>query len=165
MINGVVAIEKNKGIGYNNSMPWPLLTEDMKWFKLLTTNNVIIMGSNTWKSIGKKLPNRINIVISRKNIVGADYTFENLESAILYSNLEYIDKEIYIIGGQQLYDSSMKIIEKFYITEIEENYQCDKFFNMDYVNKFFYNDKTIATYNSPIKFTIKSYTKYESSRI
>lgn len=159
MINGIVAIEKNKGIGYNNSMPWPFLSEDMKWFRHVTTNNIVIMGSNTWKSINKKLKDRTNIVISRYNVPNADHTFENLESAILYSNVEYLDKEIFIIGGQQLYDSCMHLINKFYITEIDKEYNCDKFFNLDYVNKNFKKVKIISSHQHPVNYTIKEYKK------
>ncbi len=158
MINCIVAVEKNQGIGYNNAMPWPFLSADMKWFKRLTVENVVIMGSSTWKSIKKKLPNRINIVISRNNAVGADHTFSSLESAILYSNVEYKDKEIFIIGGQQLYDSSMSIVDNFYITEIDQQFKCDKFFNLTYVIKNFKQVKIISTHQNPINYTIKEYT-------
>lgn len=159
MINAIVAIEKNNGIGINNKMPWPHLSNDMKWFKSLTTNNVVIMGSNTWRSLGKKLPNRTNIVISKYYTPEADHTFQNLESAILYSNVEYKDHEVFIIGGQQLYDSSMSIIDKFYVTEINDFFECDKFFNLDYVKKHFKNVKSIVKYNEPIEYTLKEYTK------
>lgn len=159
MINCIVAIEKNQGIGYNNSMPWPFLPDDMNWFKLLTSNNIVIMGSSTWKSLKKKLPNRINIVISKNNLYDCDHIFPSLESAIIYSNIEYKDKEIFIIGGQQLYDSSMSIIDNFYITEIDHDFKCDKFFNLDYVVKNYKQIKIISKYQTPINYTIKEYKK------
>ena len=159
MISSIVAIEKNQGIGYKNSMPWPTLSEDLKWFKSITLNNVVIMGSNTWRSLKKPLPNRINIVISKNVIDNADHVFQNIDAAILFSLVEYKDKEIFVIGGQQLYDSTMNIIDKFYITEINETYQCDKFFNFEYVKNHFNNIKIIASYTQPVNYTIKAYTK------
>lgn len=164
MINSIVAFEKNKGIGYNNAMPWPFLQDDLKYFKLLTTNNVVIMGSNTWKSLKyKPLPNRINIVLSKTHSYSgndrADHTFSDPESALIFCDKEYQDKEIFIIGGQQVYDITMPLIDRFFITEIDKEYTCDKFFNFDYVLKNFEKTKIIGNFNNPVNYTIKEYTK------
>lgn len=159
MINCIVAIEKNQGIGFNNQMPWPRLTQDLKWFKEKTTDNVIIMGRKTWESIGSKnLPNRINIVISSNFIDAADRCFSDTERALDFCKIFYPYKEVYIIGGSAIYDAFMNKIQRFYITEIEEHYTCDKFFDFSFVQKNFTNIKNIATFNDPIKFTIKEYT-------
>jgi dihydrofolate reductase len=82
MINAVVAVERDQGIGFEGSMPWPHLSKDLQWFKKLTSNQIVIMGSTTWKSLGcKPLPNRINVVLSRThNYSGqgaADHTFKS----------------------------------------------------------------------------------------
>ena len=73
MINCLVAVERNQGIGFEGQMPWPRLKGDMSWFREKTTDQIVIMGRKTWESIGgKNLPNRINIVISREFVEHAD---------------------------------------------------------------------------------------------
>jgi dihydrofolate reductase len=163
MINCIVAIEKNQGIGFNGLMPWPHLRGDMQWFKSKTTNQVIIMGSTTWKSLNcKPLPNRINVVLSKKeNYSGpgkADHTFDNPETALTFCLNEYFEKEIFIIGGSEIYNFYLPFVNKFYITEINESYNCDKFFNLAYVQTNFKNIKEVVQYNDPVNYIIKEYT-------
>lgn len=157
MINALVAVDKNQGIGYQGKMPWPYLKGDMNWFKTVTDNQIIIMGSTTYDSIGKLLPNRINVVISSKRYLG-DHTFNNCLNAISFCNVEYPDKEIFIIGGGTIYKTFMNLIQKFYVTEIDEEYLCDTFFNLDYVQKHFTNVRELAIFNEPVKYTIKEYS-------
>lgn len=159
MINCVVALEKSQGIGFQNSMPWPRLKQDLFWFKKLTLDNIVIMGSNTWHSLDYPLPDRINIVLSRFHQNGSTFSCINMDEALDLCNIRYPNKEIFIIGGQAVYDSTMNIIEKFYITEIDANYQCDKFFNLKYVQDRFTNVSTIQTHLEPVPFTIKEYSK------
>lgn len=156
MINCIVAVDKSHGIGFQGQMPWPHLKGDMQWFKRMTTGQVVIMGSTTYDSIGKPLPNRINVVISRKRILG-DHTFDDCGSALDYCSVEYPDKDIFIIGGGNIYRQYLDIIDRFYITEIDEEYQCDTFFNLEYVQKHFTKVKECATFVDPIKYTIKEY--------
>lgn len=166
MINCLVAVEKGQGIGFKGQMPWPHLKGDMSWFRNMTTGHIIIMGSNTWKSLGyKSLPNRINIVLSRSNHYSgngkADYTFSDADNAITFCNNEYPDKEIFIIGGGKVYQRYMNLIDRFYITEIDNEYECDTFFDLNYVQKNFTRVKEIAIFNEPINYKIKIYD-YES---
>jgi dihydrofolate reductase len=156
MINCLVAVDRNQGIGFQGQMPWPRLKGDMAWFKQMTTNQVVIMGSTTYNRLGKSLPNRINVVISRKRLIG-DHTFSDCNAALNYCFLEYPDKEIFIIGGGIIYRQYLDIIDRFYVTEIDEEYQCDTFFDLDYVQKNFKNIKECATFNDPLKYTIKEY--------
>ena len=111
MINCLVAVERNQGIGFEGQMPWPHLKGDMQWFKQMTTNQVVIMGSTTYDSLGKPLPNRINVVISRKRMLG-DHTFDDCGSALDFCALEYPDKEIFIIGGSAIYEQYFDIIDR-----------------------------------------------------
>jgi dihydrofolate reductase len=156
MINCLVAVERNQGIGFNGQMPWPRLKGDMDWFRRMTTNQVVIMGSTTYDSLGKPLPNRINVVISRKRELG-DHTFNNCGDALDFCAVEYPDKEIFIIGGSAIYEQYLDIIDRFYVTEIDADYQCDKFFDLTYVKKHFTKVKELAILNDPIKYTIKEY--------
>lgn len=159
MINCVVAVEQGQGIGYNGSMPWPHLRGDMKWFKELTTNQVVIMGSTTWKSLGKRLPNRVNMIIGRTPWDNSDHCYLTPADALTSCSLLYPDKEVFIIGGQALYDSMMHLVDRFYVTEIEQQYQCDKFFNLTHVQTNFPNIKLHAEHNDPVNYKIKEYTK------
>ncbi len=163
MINGIVALERSQGIGYNNSMPWPHLKNDMLWFRKITTNSIVIMGSKTWDSIGNPLPGRINIVLSKsKNYNfygGADHTFSDPDTALAFCENEYPDKEIFIIGGSIIYDLYMPFINRFFITEIDADYKCDKFFNLKYVQNNFTKVTEHAKFIDPISYTIKEYSK------
>jgi dihydrofolate reductase len=156
MISCLVAVERSQGIGFNGQMPWPHLKGDMRWFKEMTTNQVVIMGSTTYKGLGKPLPNRINVVISRTGILG-DHSFSDCGSALDFCSLEYCDQDIFIIGGSAIYEQYLDIIDRFYVTEIDADYECDKFFNLAYVKKHFTKVKEHATFNDPIKYTIKEY--------
>jgi len=162
MVNCLVAVDKNQGIGFNGQMPWPHLKGDMSWFKNMTSGHVVIMGSTTWKSIGAKpLPNRVNVVLSKTTDYSgdtrADHTFSDPDTALVFCSNEYPDKEIFIIGGSTVYTTYLDIIDRFYITEIEESYQCDTFFDLEYVQKNFTKVQELAKFNDPIKYTIKEY--------
>jgi len=136
MIKLIVAVDKNYGIGKNNSLPWNI-TEDMKYFKEITlgsgnNSNVVIMGRNTWESIPKKfrpLSNRINIIIS--STVKLEYceqavVFKTLNEAYFYcfNKLKNIN-DIFIIGGKRLYEESFRTVQNLYITYIDHDYNCD----------------------------------------
>lgn len=157
MINCIVAIEEGHGIGYQGYMPWPRLPNDMHWFKTITTNQIVIMGSVTWGSLGKPLPNRINIVLSKNNRIPADHCFSDIDSAIEYCYTEYPEKEIFIIGGDSIYKQCMPKIDTFYITEISAKYECDRFFNFDFVTKHKKSCRIISTHTAPVEYTIKEY--------
>jgi dihydrofolate reductase len=161
MIYCLVAIEKSQGIGFEGQMPWPRLSGDMKWFKDRTTDNIVIMGSTTWRSLGKPLPNRINVVISSKLQVNATLTFSDPTQAIKEAAERYRGKDIYIIGGQQLYDSVKELVDVFYVTEIDASYTCDKFFDLEYVKEHCEEDEMRrfpATETTPA-YIIKEYTR------
>lgn len=135
----IVAFDKNYGIGKQNSIPWKLST-DLKNFRNITLNNVIIMGRNTWTSLPiKPLKDRINIVITNSTInTSFDNTFfvksfeEALTKAYTYK------KNIYIIGGKRVYESALKDEKcKFmYISQLEKDYNCDVFFPYEYIKYY-----------------------------
>ena len=160
MIAGIVATSSGGGIGYQNRMPWPFLIEDMKWFKSLTTNNVVIMGSNTWFSLPKKLPNRVNMIISKKMIPGSDHVYMTPEDAISSAEFLYPGKDIFIIGGQQLYDSTINLVNRFYVTSINHQYNCDRFFEIQKIKDKFNTEiihKVIESIDNIPSYTIKEY--------
>ena len=133
MIKMIVAMDKtNQAIGNKNKLLWDL-PEDMKFFRETTKNTIVVMGYNTYKSIGKPLPKRLNIVLSQNN------KEENTENLIFYNNfdklledLKNIDKTIFIIGGSQIYRLFLPYTEELYVTLIhkqnEELFEADTYF-------------------------------------
>ena len=160
MINAIVAVSSNQGIGLKGSMPWPHLSKDLQWFKRITANSVVIMGSVTWNSLPKKpLDQRINVVISQFKVKGADYCFRIPEAALVFAKDSFPEREIFIIGGQSLYNSTLDIVDKFYVTEIDKHFECDRFFNLGYVKEKFQKIIVHEHHTEPISFTMKEYTK------
>lgn len=127
MITIVVAMGKNREIGKENQLLWHL-PKDLKHFKEMTSNHPIIMGRKTYESIGKPLPNRTNIVISRKNdwfeegilIVGS------IKEAIKFA--KKIDENIFIIGGGNIYEQTIDLADKLEITLVDATLEADTFF-------------------------------------
>lgn len=119
--------KKNRVIGNKGDIPWMgSLPIDMKRVRDLTTNNAIIMGSNTYKSIGKPLPNRQNIVLSSKNIEidGVDVV-SSIEEA--FNSVEKA-RVPYIFGGASVYAATMDLVDKIYATEVYGDFEGDAFF-------------------------------------
>ena len=147
MFNLIACLDSKNGIGKDNSIPWKC-PEDLKYFKGLTENNIVVMGRKTFDSIDKKpLKNRFNIIIS-STLYKEDFTFENLsivkdfKSAL--NEIENFKKlngksiETFVIGGASIYQyflSTFKYqIKNIYITRINKNHDCDTFFPIKYIN-------------------------------
>lgn len=140
MINIIAAITDNNALGKDNKLLFRL-KKDMAHFKNITTDNVVIMGRKTYESIGKTLPNRVNIVLSRDMESNEDfYTFDSIEKAIEWSKENYPQKEIFIIGGASVYGKALKddIVDKLYMTKIKQTVEdADAFFpEIDYKRKW-----------------------------
>lgn len=123
---GVVAMAADRAIGINQSIPWRL-PEDMKLFKRLTMGHPILMGRKTWESLGRPLPGRQNIVLTRDS----DYTAE--EAVVIHDlselgTLELMDSEVMVIGGAQIYAHLLPKMKKLYVSEVEGNYAADTWF-------------------------------------
>lgn len=117
MITLIAAIAKNNALGYQNKLLWHL-PDDLKNFKNITQHNVVIMGRKTYESIGKPLPNRVNIVVSStlsSNNENLKIT-KNISEAIALAK-EY-HKEIFIIGGGKIYKESLPLADKLHLTLI-----------------------------------------------
>jgi len=112
----IVAVAENGVIGYQNTLPWHL-PEDLKNFRALTTGHHIIMGRKTYESLGRLLPGRTTVIVTRNpayKIEGA-LIAHTLEAAI---NLCQHDAEVFLIGGAELYLAGLSLASKLYITEI-----------------------------------------------
>jgi dihydrofolate reductase len=156
MIIGIVAIAEKFAIGKDGKLPWHY-SADLKFFKQTTLNNAVVMGFNTWKSIGKPLPKRLNIVISRSNSI------ENQPNVVLVRSKEeilalekYLDCNLFIIGGAQTYTEFADVIEKWIVTEIPETIsKADAFMPLDFLENF----KLEQTKNLEDNLEVKIYGK------
>jgi dihydrofolate reductase len=121
----VVAMDARRGIGVRNTLPWRL-PEDLAFFKRTTTGHTIVMGRKTFDSIGRPLPNRRNIIITRNadwRHPGAE-TANSLEGALRLAD----DEEIFVIGGAQIFAEALPLASRLIVTEIEKTFECDIFF-------------------------------------
>jgi len=128
MINLIVAISRNRVIGKENQLPWHL-PEDLKRFRLITNNNVVVMGRKTHLSIGKVLPNRLNVILSRDT---KWYNPLGDNCVVCYSVEEVIEKfkyrDLFIIGGSEIYNQFLPHTDKIYLTLIDKDFEGDTYF-------------------------------------
>lgn len=122
----IVAMARNRTIGVNNTLPWRC-PEDLKHFKALTMGHHMIMGRRTFDSIGKPLPGRTTVVVTRNNDLVAE------GCVIAHSLKEAItacagDEEIFIVGGADLYRQAIPLVDRMYITEIQQDVAGDAYF-------------------------------------
>jgi dihydrofolate reductase len=124
MIKLIVAISKNRVIGDSNKLIWNL-PADLKRFKEITTGHSIVMGRKTYESIGRPLPNRRNIIITRDNtyqVEGCEIV-NSIEEALLLTN-----SDCFIIGGGEIYKQSLHLVDKIYMTLVDEDFEGDTTF-------------------------------------
>jgi dihydrofolate reductase len=123
----VAAMAQNRVIGKDNAIPWRL-PEDMKHFRRVTLKHAVIMGRGTYDSMGKPLPDRVNIVVSRNPqlaIEGA-HVVSSLEAALTLARAH--DDEPRVIGGGQLYAEALPLATRIYLTVLDDAYEGDTYF-------------------------------------
>lgn len=123
----VVAADEMNGIGINNQLLCHL-PNDLKYFKQLTSGHAILMGRKTYDSIGRPLPNRLNLVLSKsQNEIAGCETFSEMETAINFAKEKGLEK-LYIIGGDSIYKQGLALCDKVYLTRIHHRFLADAFF-------------------------------------
>lgn len=130
----IAAHDEAKGVGINNTLPWKL-PEDLKRFKALTSHKPIVMGRNTFDSLGRLLPNRTHIVLSRDS-AWIEQTQEKYSEVVIFSDfdkmLSYLketyDSEVFIIGGNSLWQLSFPYLDKLYLTYVDGIHPVDTYF-------------------------------------
>lgn len=136
MISLIAAIDEKRGIGRRGKLPWHI-PEDLKRFKELTKGHTVIMGRNTFESIGKPLPDRKNIIITTDLEFKINDLREDKDFLIVSSIEDAIEKagggEVFIIGGAQIFNQTINLADKIYLTKVVGNFNCDSFFP-DYSN-------------------------------
>lgn len=128
MISLIVAVAENNVIGKNNKLPWHL-PADLKYFKQTTAGHPVIMGRGTFESLGKPLPGRTNIIITRQQQYKADGCIitDNLQAAIEHARITGTE-EAFIIGGGTIFRQSMLLANRIYLTRIFHEFEGDTFF-------------------------------------
>lgn len=129
IVTSIAALATNRVIGKNNKLPWHL-PADLKFFKKLTTGHHVIMGRKTWQALPNgPLPNRVNIIISRSAIDTPEgvLVFKSLEAALEWA-FRQGETEAFIIGGAQIYQSTMNMVDKMVLTEVDMVTEGDAFF-------------------------------------
>lgn len=137
MLIGIVAIARNFAIGKDGKLPWHF-PADLRFFKETTVGNAVVMGFHTWESIGKPLPKRLNIVLSRSA------NLENRTDVLLLRSKEevlglskYLKGDLFIIGGAKTYAEFADALEKWIVTEVPlEIEDADTFMEKDFLNGF-----------------------------
>src|SRR3989442_740131 len=123
-MKAIAAMSMNRVIGARNKIPWHL-PEDFKWFKQMTTGHVIVMGRKTFESIGKPLPNRETIVLSRSQFSHPGVkTIRSLEELSALAG----EREVFICGGAQVYAQALPLCSDLYLTLVQREVEGDAYF-------------------------------------
>lgn len=136
-IIGIVAIAKNFAIGKNGELPWHH-SADLKFFKKTTTGHAVVMGANTWRSIGKPLPDRLNIVLSRSGTVETPPEIMRLNTTDEVVDLsKLLTRDIFIIGGAKTFTEFEDLIDRWIVTEVPDEVEdADTFLPTDLFDGF-----------------------------
>jgi len=127
----IAAMSENRVIGNGNKIPWHL-PEDFKWFKKMTTGQIIVMGRKTFESIGKPLPNRTTIVLSRTNF---QYPGVQTISDLGQLDMKNETREVFICGGAQIYEQTLSLCSDLYLTLVKRKVEGEAFFPL-FENRF-----------------------------
>lgn len=151
MINLIAAVGKNLEIGLNNKLIFHI-PNDLKYFKKITLNKTVVMGRKTYESIGGPLPNRNNVVLTRDK-----FNANNVETV---HNIKDVlsKKEVFVIGGEEIYREFIPYADNIYLTEVDEARKADTYFPK--FDKSLYNKEIIKTekYND-LKYSFVIYKK------
>ena len=136
MISAIVAVDANWGIGFDGEL-LERIPEDMKRFRKLTENNIIVMGRKTWDSLPRKpLPNRLNFIVTSQtktsgcDLVNGEYLKVSIEN--MFFQLENNNDNYFIIGGGQIYEQLLPYCDRVYVTKIHRAYpNVDTYFPID----------------------------------
>lgn len=139
MLSHIVAMSLNRVIGAGNNLPWHI-PEDLKYFKDKTKGRIIIMGRKTYESIGRPLPNRLNVVVTRQKdyLAPEAVVLPDISDAIAYAKtqVEKWHPEIFIVGGGEIFSKTLDQVDRIYLTLIEKEFTGDAFYPVFDENDF-----------------------------
>lgn len=161
MLALIVAFSKNRVIGKNGKIPWDIEGEKQR-FKELTTGNIIVMGRRTYEEIGFPLPNRETIVVSRTKNFDQEHciTVKSLKEALEVAKKNWTEKDVFISGGEKLYEEAVSFVERMYITEIEKEIEGDTYFPVFDENEF--KKEIVKRVDGGIPYTYYTYSRKDS---
>jgi dihydrofolate reductase len=156
-IIGIAAIAQNFAIGKDGKLPWHY-SADLKFFKETTRGNTVVMGFHTWKSIGKPLPKRLNIVLSRsQNLENQPRVLLVRSKEEILALAEFLKGDLFIIGGAKTYNNFADIIEKWIVTEIPLTVDdADAFMPEDFLEDFELTETRELDDNLRVKIFVKT---------
>jgi len=156
MIIGIVAVDRNGAIGKGGTLPWHY-SADMKFFKETTTGNGCVMGHKTWLTLKKPLPNRLNIVLSRKAEIEPQESvrvLRDVESVL--SMAKDMKCDLFVIGGEQVYRSFLPYIEQWIVTEVPLTVGgADRFVPENYLEGFQQTGSTTIDKDLSVSFYVR----------
>ena len=123
-MKAIAAMSVNRVIGRGGQIPWHI-TEDFQWFKKVTTGHVVLMGRKTFESLGKPLPNRTNVVLTRGGDIPGVTTLHSLADL---SASHYAPREIFVIGGAEIYRQLLPRCRELYLSVVLRQVEGDAFF-------------------------------------
>ena len=155
-IIGIAAIAQNYAIGKDGKLPWHY-SADLKFFKQTTLNHAVVMGFNTWKAIGRVLPQRLNIVLSRTKNIESQPNVLLLRSKEEVLNLsKYLNCDLFVIGGAKTYENFADAIDKWIVTEIPKTIEdADTFMPGDFLDGFEAKETGKIADNLQVKIYVK----------
>lgn len=127
MISLIVAMDQNRVIGNNNKLPWHL-PADLQYFKKVTMGHPIVMGRKTFESIGRVLPGRENVIVTRNQEFKAEGCVVLHDIAQIKMFADNHEEEVFVIGGAEIFKEILPFTDRLYITEIHETFEGDTFF-------------------------------------
>ena len=171
MLSMIVAYAQNENgdqvIGKDNALPWKI-KEDMVWFREQTADSAIVMGRKTFESIGRVLPKRLNVIVTKDpeyKVEGA-HVFTDLEEALLFACGS--EREVFIIGGESLYTQCLNRIDRLYVTFIKDKkYEGDAFFPKWTRSDFkpIQKEKSEDEVNGTVNYTIFQRVKFTNKQV
>jgi dihydrofolate reductase len=142
MIKAILACDDTGGVSKDGTLPWPHNSTDLKWFKSNTVNDIVVMGSTTWEDpdMPRPLPKRTNVLVTTRkdDYPGADmYITGDLNSEV--KHIEYINEGVitWVIGGPNIIEQTLGVIDEFYISRIPGAYACDTFLPLKKIESLF----------------------------
>ena len=154
MIRAILACDENGGVGKEGTLPWPKNAKDLAWFKKNTSNSTVVMGSKTWTDplMPWPLPNRKNVLVTsrKEDFPGADAYIRG----DLCSEIEKLSKEdkVWIIGGANVFEQTLEIVEELYLSRITGKYECDGFLPLEKIKNMF--EKTWTEKHETVEFQV-----------
>lgn len=148
----IACVDRNNGIGKDDKLLYHL-PEDLKFFRETTEDSIVVMGRSTYDSIGRPLKNRVNVVISRSYTFAEKFELfergvlvvDDMRSLKTFLNIHDTGKEVFIIGGQSIYEQFMESADRLIITEVEGEKEADKFFPKIHKDEWkVYKTKTLS---------------------